>query len=543
MGAGVDRVVRLGACLQVHHHCSPRQLMELLLSNAAIAASSTSGERLETATAEQELLSSAKAALGARHVVRICARDKGERVTTALQRLIENAPVIKQRIDLRGVCLAIDDNYHLWDSGYVSIPYDFDIDSMAGEVTKLLAPVADMPESPGITEAEAAAVEAAAAASVAAAAVAADAAAAAKAAEKTAAEMARVHPKHQSAEEFIANLKDTMDGVATEASGADSVLSMDGAPMVDESLASWIEGQVGDLGAGVSTFAAGAMAHSSRVDVEPGAGVRYGAAAEALASGAAPPGAAADGGGSDVDAIVPEIPDHVRAAASASGAVPGTSPAGLPVIPRPYAVPESDGGESVSNVIMAGPMSKLADAVRLVKSRNGGLQRRRRSDGGGGRCSPSSVAAHAIWPAVMSVSVPSSPAPSEHMYDSEDLPCGVDMPVGGGDSAVCADCGSSGAGGSGGPADTPHDSLKVLQELARGVAAASLPMRKPAAGGPSVSPVKRPTHGGGAGAALGSPPKLQIRTPVAPRSRRGGGPMGALQNGGNRRHSGGGMLR
>eukprot|EP00892_Ulva_mutabilis_P000125 jgi/Ulvmu1/10112/UM006_0062.1 len=518
--------------VQVHHHCSPRQLMELLLSNAAIAASSTSGERLETATAEQELLSAAKAALGARHVVRICARDKGERVTTALQRLIENAPLIKQRIDLRGVCLAIDDNYHLWDSGYVSIPYNFDIDSMAGEVTKLLAPAADMPEAAGMADVHQAAAEAAAAAAAAADALAEQ---TATADDATAADMARVHPQYQSAEEFIANLKDTMDGVEPAGHEADSMHSMDGAPMVDESLASWIEGQVGDLGAGVSTFAAGAMASSSRVDVQPGAGIRYGAATEALASGgSAPRGATEAGGESGVDAVVPEIPDHVRAAAAAGGAVPGTTPAGLPVIPRPYSMPEGDGSCSTvhSAAMLAGPMGKLADAVRLVKSRSGSL--RRRSDGGassGARRSPSPIAAHASWP--------SGAVSADVLYDMEDLPCDVDKPLYGGDSAANGE----GSGGTGGPAETPHDSLKVRQVLARGVTAASLPMRNiPVPSG--MSPVKPPSRGAGAGGAMGSPTKLAVRPAVAPRSRRGGGPLGSLPGGGNRRHScGGGMLR
>ena len=523
-------------CLQVHHHCSPRQLMELLLSNAAIAASSTSGERLETATAEQELLSAAKVALGARHVVRICARDKGERVTTALQRLIENAPRIKQRIDLRGVCLAIDDNYHLWDSGYVSIPYDFDIDSMAGEVTKLLAPAADVPaesapaaEMPGMTsEAEVAAAEAAEAAEAAAAAAAA-AKAAESAASAAAANMARVHPVHQSAEEFIANLKDTMDAApGGGGGGGGGGLSMDGAPVVDESLAAWIEGQVGDLGAGVSTFAAGAMAHSSRVDVEPGAGAHFGAQAEALAASGVPPGGVtvSHSSGGEIDVVVPEIPDHVRAAAAADGERASRAPSGLPVIPSPYAAP-AEGPQA--GEFAAGPMSKLADAVRLVKSRSGGLQRRRRSDGGDRRRSPSPVAAHGTWPSVA--------LPAEPCYDSEDLPCGVDMPIGGGDSTVSPESPGAAVGGTGGPGETPHDRLKARKELARGVAAASLPARKPC----MLSPVRPP--GRGAAPSLGSPTKLQVRAPVPPRSRRAGGLCTKSPQNTSRRGSfGGGML-
>lgn len=513
--------------------------MELLLSNAAIAASSTSGERLETASAEQELLSAAKVALGARHVVRICARDKSERVTTALQRLIENAPRIKQRIDLRGVCLAIDDNYHLWDSGYVSIPYDFDIDSMAGEVTKLLLPVADAPgseappadappaEAPGMSEVEVAAAEAAAAAS-----------AAVAAEQAVAANMARVHPEHQSAEEFIANLKGTMDAApAAPGPGSDTGLSLDGAPPVDESLASWIEGQVGDLGAGVSTFAAGAMAHSSRVDVEPGSGAHFGAQAEATASSGVPPGGLQPGAeGAEEEFVVPEIPDHVRAAAAASAAASRPVPSGLPMIPKSYSLPE-DGSRQAgvsgpqAGEFASGPISKLADAVRLVKSRSGGMQRqRRRSDGGSSRRSSSPVAAHAAWPPAA--------APADACYDSEDLPCGVDMPIGGGDSAASLESSPGGLGVTGGPGETSRDRLKARQELSRGVTAASLPTRKAC----TLSPVRPPAHG--AGLVIGSPTKLQVRAPVAPRSRRTGGPCSSGPPNGRRRQSfGGGMLR
>ena len=46
---------------------------------------------------------------------------------------------------MQDVCLAIDDNFHLWDSGYVSIPYDFDVKTVVKEVTRLLAPVSSVP--------------------------------------------------------------------------------------------------------------------------------------------------------------------------------------------------------------------------------------------------------------------------------------------------------------------------------------------------------------------------------------------------------------
>ena len=88
------------ALLQVHHHCSPRQLLELLVSNVAISASNTTGQRIESATAEGELLQQAREALGARHVVRICGRDKVEHVSAALKRLVDNADTIRNSVNL-----------------------------------------------------------------------------------------------------------------------------------------------------------------------------------------------------------------------------------------------------------------------------------------------------------------------------------------------------------------------------------------------------------------------------------------------------------
>ena len=58
-------------------------------------------------------------------------------------------------IPLQDVCLAIDDNFHLWDSGYVSIPYDFDVKTVVKEVTRLLAPVSAVPSTSSTNKAPA----------------------------------------------------------------------------------------------------------------------------------------------------------------------------------------------------------------------------------------------------------------------------------------------------------------------------------------------------------------------------------------------------
>jgi hypothetical protein len=141
--------VFLESCATVHVHSrtSPRALLEFLLSNSAALAQKSCTQRLEHSEVEDALLDGVRRALGARHVVRICARDRRDVVEAALRRLIDGAPAIRDKIDLQGVCLAIDDNYHLWDSGYVSIPFDFDLDTMTSEVTKLLAPTTDVGEA------------------------------------------------------------------------------------------------------------------------------------------------------------------------------------------------------------------------------------------------------------------------------------------------------------------------------------------------------------------------------------------------------------
>jgi hypothetical protein len=94
------RAHALARFMQVHHHCSPRQLLELLVSNTAMTASNTTGRRIESETAESALLQRARDALGARHVVRICGRDKSDRVSAALRRLVDNAAAIRSAVNL-----------------------------------------------------------------------------------------------------------------------------------------------------------------------------------------------------------------------------------------------------------------------------------------------------------------------------------------------------------------------------------------------------------------------------------------------------------
>ena len=45
---------------------------------------------------------------------------------------------INQHVDLRGVSLAIDDCYEVWESGFISIPYDFDIEDLCQNLQESL---------------------------------------------------------------------------------------------------------------------------------------------------------------------------------------------------------------------------------------------------------------------------------------------------------------------------------------------------------------------------------------------------------------------
>lgn len=63
------------------------------------------------------------------------------------QRLIDNAEVIKQAVDLRGACLALDDCYEVWDSGFISIPYNFKLQDLPQMVRMLQS--GQRPPAPG----------------------------------------------------------------------------------------------------------------------------------------------------------------------------------------------------------------------------------------------------------------------------------------------------------------------------------------------------------------------------------------------------------
>ena len=69
-------------------------------------------------------------------MIKICMND---RVAEGARRLLENAAQIRAVVDLRGCCLALDDCYEVWDSGFISIPFDFAIHELPEKVRMLKA--------------------------------------------------------------------------------------------------------------------------------------------------------------------------------------------------------------------------------------------------------------------------------------------------------------------------------------------------------------------------------------------------------------------
>ncbi|GBF90996.1 hypothetical protein Rsub_03851 [Raphidocelis subcapitata] len=136
----IDFSVR-SSILQVRSDCPPRQLVEFLTSDGSSAADEAASAVRSGQAEEQALLEAVRAAFGAKHVVRVCgASSDGSDVLAGARRLLENAEAIKgSGVDLSGASLAIDDCYEVWGSGFISIPYDFDLRDLQPQLTRLLA--------------------------------------------------------------------------------------------------------------------------------------------------------------------------------------------------------------------------------------------------------------------------------------------------------------------------------------------------------------------------------------------------------------------
>jgi len=57
----------------------------------------------------------------------------------ACARLLEVADQIRGGLDLSNISLAIDDRYDVWDSGIISIPYDFKVSDIQPKLKALMS--------------------------------------------------------------------------------------------------------------------------------------------------------------------------------------------------------------------------------------------------------------------------------------------------------------------------------------------------------------------------------------------------------------------
>lgn len=128
--------------LQVRTDCPPKHLLAFMSSEAGAEAHNTAALVADTRAEEAAALEAVRDALGAKHVVRVCSSYDQQRVLEAAARLVEAAPSIRASLDLSGVSLAIDDCYDVWDSGFVSIPFDFALADLKPQLLALLAPPA-----------------------------------------------------------------------------------------------------------------------------------------------------------------------------------------------------------------------------------------------------------------------------------------------------------------------------------------------------------------------------------------------------------------
>jgi len=131
--------VASSSVLQVRTDCPPKHLLAFMCSEAGALANEAAAMVADSRAEEEQALAAVRDALGAKHVVRVCSSYDQHKVLDAAQRLVQAAPSIRASVDLSGVSLAIDDCYEVWDSGFVSIPFDFSLADIEPQLQALLA--------------------------------------------------------------------------------------------------------------------------------------------------------------------------------------------------------------------------------------------------------------------------------------------------------------------------------------------------------------------------------------------------------------------
>jgi len=76
--------------------------------------------------------------LHCRRADRLCWHSACAPAPAGAQRLLESAEVIKSCVDLTGASLAIDECYEVWGSGFISIPYNFELTDLKPQLVRLL---------------------------------------------------------------------------------------------------------------------------------------------------------------------------------------------------------------------------------------------------------------------------------------------------------------------------------------------------------------------------------------------------------------------
>ena len=140
--------IESSSVLQVRTDCPPKHLLAFMVSEAGDVAHETATLVADTRAEEAAALEAVKFALGAKHVVRVCSSYDQQKVLEAAARLVQAAPSIRAAMDLTNVSLAIDDCYDVWDSGFISIPFDFTLADLQPKLKALLSAPDSKPSPP-----------------------------------------------------------------------------------------------------------------------------------------------------------------------------------------------------------------------------------------------------------------------------------------------------------------------------------------------------------------------------------------------------------
>lgn len=130
--------VASSSLLQVGTDCPPERLVQFMTSTDGVLANKSASLLTDDRAEEEAALNAVKEALGSKAVVRLCSTENRAEVLQAAKKLVDAAPSIRSAIDLTNISIAIDDCYDVWDSGFVSIPYDFSLDDLKPQLRALL---------------------------------------------------------------------------------------------------------------------------------------------------------------------------------------------------------------------------------------------------------------------------------------------------------------------------------------------------------------------------------------------------------------------